>query len=189
MVDEDVLRDWFCREILPLERSLTHFIRRNWRTADEVIDLRHDIYELTLAYAHQDLPRNARATLFAIARNHLASCARRARIVSFDLVADLELVDRNIDLDATERHLSARDALRRVQDGMAQLSPRVREIVQLRKLDGLDTNETAERLGIGIDAVKQQLRMGMQALADFMNGGTGRIVRPRFDGRRKRDGK
>ena len=123
MVDDDVLRDWFCREVLPLERSLTQFIRRNWRVADDVVDMRHDIYELTLEYAHGALPANARATLFTIARNHLASCARRARIVSFDLVADLEFADRDIDLDATERHLSARDALRRVHDGMEQLSP------------------------------------------------------------------
>lgn len=187
MVDEAVLKDWFCREILPLERSLTHFIRRNWRVADDVIDLRHDIYELTLEYAHAELPANARAALFTIARNHLASRARRARIVSFDLVADLELVDRDIDLDATERHLSARDALRRVHEGMERLSPRVREIVQLRKLEGLDTKETAERLGIGIDAVKQQLRMGMQALADFMLGGAGKIVRPRVTPRQRQD--
>jgi len=187
MVDDDVLRDWFCREVLPLERSLTQFIRRNWRVADDVVDMRHDIYELTLEYAHGALPANARATLFTIARNHLASCARRARIVSFDLVADLEFADRDIDLDATERHLSARDALRRVHDGMEQLSPRVREIVRLRKIEGFDTRETAQRLGIGVDAVKQQLHMGMQALADFMIGGSGRIVRPRFERRRKRD--
>ena len=45
MVDDEGMRDWFRREVLPLERSLTHFIRRNWRVADDVMDLMHDVLE------------------------------------------------------------------------------------------------------------------------------------------------
>ena len=178
MVGDKDLEDWFCREVLPLERSLTHFIRRNWRVADDVIDLRHDVYELALTGARNALPANSKAYVFTIARNHLINSAKRARIVSFDLVADLETVAHDVDIFETERQLTARDALRRVLDGMELLSPRVREIVRLRKIEGLDTRETAEHLGVGIDAVKQQLRMGMQALADYMLGGSGKIVRP-----------
>jgi RNA polymerase sigma factor (sigma-70 family) len=186
MIDDEAIDDWFCREVLPLERSLTHFIRRNWRVADDVIDLRHDVYELALAGARNGLPTSTRSYVYAIARNHLINSAKRSRIVSFDLVADLEEVTHDIDLFAEERHLTARDTLRQVQVGMEQLSPRVREIVHLRKFEGLDTRETADRLGIGVDAVKQQLRMGMQALADFMLGGSGKIIRPQFKRRRNR---
>jgi RNA polymerase sigma-70 factor (ECF subfamily) len=71
---------------------------------------------------------------------------------------------------------------------MEILSPRVREIVHLRKVEGLNTQETADRLGIGVDAVKQQLKLGMQALADFMLGGSGKIVRPQIKRRRNRSG-
>lgn len=186
MIDDEGIDDWFCREVLPLERSLTHFIRRNWRVADDVIDLRHDVYELALEGARNGLPTNTRPYLYAIARNHLINCAKRKHIVSFDLVADLEDVARDVDLFAAERHLTARDTLRQVQAGMERLSPRVREVVYFRKVEGLDTQQTADRLGIGIDAVKQQLRMGMQALADFMLGGSGKIVRPQFKRRRDR---
>jgi len=186
MIENDVIDDWFCREVLPLERSLTYFIRRNWRVADDVIDLRHDIYELALAGARNGLPTSTKPFVFTIARHHLINCAKRARIVSFDLVADLEAIEHDVDLFAEERHLTARDTLRQVQAGMERLSPRVREIVHLRKFEGLDTQETADQLGIGIDAVKQQLRLGMQALTDFMLGGSGKIVRPRLARRRDR---
>jgi len=189
MVDDETLEDWFSREVLPLERSLTHFIRQNWRVADDVIDLRHDVYELAIGSARTALPANTRPFLYTIARNHLINCSKRAKIVSFDLVADLETVDQDVDLSATERHLSARETLRQVQAGLDRLSPRVREIVRLRKIEGLDTQETADRLGVGIDAVKQQLSMGMLALADFMLGGSGKIVRPQFSRRRNRTGK
>ena len=187
MTDDALLEKWFCREVLPLEPSLTHFIRRNWRVADDVIDLRHDVYELAIAGARRELPMATRPYIFTIARNHLINQAKRSRIVSFDLVADLESVDQEVDFLEVERHLHARDALRRFQEGLEKLSPRVREIVKLRKVDGLNVAETAERLGIGKDAVNHQVMMGMKALADFILGGEGKIVRPRF-GRRRKNG-
>lgn len=188
MVDDDDLEAWFCREVLPLEPALSHFIRRNWRVADDVIDLRHDIYELAIASARKGLPPQTRPFLFTIARHHLINRARRAKIVSFELVADLEAVEHEPDMLTAERHVMARDALRRAQEGIDRLSPRVKQIVLLRKVEGLNTRETADHLGIGIDAVERQLAMGMKALADFMLGGTGKIVRQRFLRRRSRGG-
>lgn len=183
MVDDEALNEWFCREVLPLEGPLTRFIRRNWRVADDVMDLRHDVYERAFTGARKELPVNTRQYLFTIARNHLINSAKRARIVSFEHVADLETVDSDIDLFEAERHLTARDSLRRVLAGLEKLSPRVREIVELRKIEGLTPQETADRLGIGKDAVSGQLVMGMKALASHMLGGTGRVVRPRYGAR------
>ncbi len=188
MVDDEALEAWFCREVLPLERVLTRFIRRNWRVADDVNDLRHDVYELAIASARSGLPVQTRQFLFTIARHHLINRAKRAKIVSFDLVADLEEADQEVDIYAAERQLIARDALRRTRDGIDKLSPRVREIVLLRKVSGLNTRETAEQLGIGTDAVERQLSMGMKALADFMLGGSGKVVRQKFVRRRDRGG-
>jgi len=176
MPDDSEIRDWFRREVLPLERQLTHFIRHNWRVEDDVIDLRHDVYELAITGARQGLPLASRAYVFTIARNHLINRAKRARIVSFEQIADLELVDSDTTRFDTERHLSARDALRRVQEGLAKLTPRVRQIVLLRKIEGLNTKETAERLGIGSDAVRQQTSVGMRALTDHMLSGEQDIV-------------
>lgn len=188
MVDDETLERWFCREVLPLERSLTNFIRRNWRVADDMIDLRQDVYELAISGARRGLPGNTPAFLFTICRNHLINRAKRARIVSFDLVADLDRLDRRIDMFEMEQQLGAREALRRVQAGLHKLTPRVREIVRLRKIEGLTVQETVARLGIGKDAVNHQLMMGMKALADHMLGGEGKIVRRRFARRREQGG-
>lgn len=188
MVDEEVLNRWFCREVLPLERALTLFVRRNWPIEDDVVDLRHDIYELAYGGARAGLPESTRRYLFTVARNHLINRAKRARIVSFDLVADLEELERHVDPFEAERHLSARETLRRVHEGLEKLPPRIREIVRLRKIDGLNVRETAERLGIGKDAVNHQVMLGMRALADHLLGGSGKVVRPKFDRRRKGSG-
>lgn len=183
MVDDEALDQWFCREVLPLEPSLTRFIRRNWRVADDVMDLRHDVYEFAFAGARKELPVNTQQYLFTVARNHLINSAKRARIVSFEHVADLETVAGDIDILQAERHLTARDSLRRALAGLEKLSPRVREIVELRKIEGLTPQETADRLHIGKDAVNGQLVIGMKALANHMLGGSGRIVRPRYGAR------
>src|SRR3546814_18679529 len=112
MVDDDDLEAWFCREVLPLERALTHFIHRNWRVAEDVTDLRHDVYELAIASARKGLPVQTRPFIFTIARNHLINRAKRAKIVSFELVADLETIDHEADMLQAERHAIARDTLR-----------------------------------------------------------------------------
>lgn len=160
------------------------FIRRNWRIAEDVTELRQDIYERSLNGARVALPANARAFVFTVARNHLINHAKRARIVSFDLVADLESVGQ-ADLLSTERHLDARDQLRRANDGLNALPPRCREVVRMRKIEGLSTKEAAALLGVGTDTVERQLTMGMRALVDFMLGGPGKLQREGYSRERR----
>lgn len=185
MIDDTVLNAWFCGSVLPLEPALTSFIRHNWRIAEDVVELRQDIYERVLIGSREELPTNTKAFVFTVARNHIINQAVRSRIVSFDLVADLESEVPVSDLLATERHLDARDQLRRARDGLEALPPRCREVVRLRKIEGLTTKEVAERLGVGLDTVERQLTMGMRALVDFMLGGPGKIVRPQFARKRQ----
>ena len=185
MENEAALNAWFCREVLPLERPLTGFIRRNWRVADDVTDLRQDIYERALAGAREAIPINTRAYLFTVARNHLINQAKRGQVVSIELVADMSALDTEFDRFGAERQLSAREELRRTQQGLDRLPPRCREVVWLRKVEGLSTRETAERLGVTVDTVEKQITQGMRALVDYMLGGSGKIRRP-SDARRSR---
>lgn len=187
MVDDQSLKDWFCREVLPLERSLTAFIQRNWRAADDVIDIRQDVYAQALGAARRGLPQHTRAYLFVIARNSLINRAKRAKIVSFDVVADLEGIGFDPDLSETERALEARDELRRAMAGLDALPPRCREVIRLRKVEGYSTREVAEQLGVGIDTVEKQTTIGMRALVDFMLGGSGKIKRPLFARKTRED--
>lgn len=186
MVDEATLNAWFCREVLPLERALTNFIRRNWRAAADVTDLRQDIYERALAGARAGIPTHSRHYLFSVARNHIINQAKRAQVVSIELVADMASLDVDFDELGTERQLSAREELRLTQQGLDRLPARCREVVWLRKVEGLSTRETAERLGIGVDTVEKQITNGMRALVDFMLGGNGKIQRPFYARRRSR---
>lgn len=183
MVEDDVLNAWFVREVLPLERALTAYVRRNSRVTDDVSELRQDIYEHALIGARRELPSNTRAYLYTLARNHLINQAKRARVVSFEMVADLDSESLDLDIFEAERALTARDELRHASAGIDKLPPRCREVMRLRKLDGLSTQEAAVALGVSTETVRQQLKYGMKALIDHMLGGSGKIVRSKF-GRR-----
>lgn len=169
MMDDDALRDWFCREIFPLEPALTRFLRRHWRPG-EAEDLRQEIYVKIYEAAAIARPTYPRAFMFATARNHLASQARRARIVSFDLMADLEVMGVADDTPTPERSALARDDLRRVEGVLRALPPRLREVVRLRRFEGLSGRETADRMGVTMATVDQQLARAIRLIADGMAG-------------------
>lgn len=179
MVDDDALNNWFMREVLPLEQALTSYLRRHRSSSDDVFELRQDIYEHALIGARREIPSNTRAYIYTLARNHLINRAKRARIVSFEAISDLDGAERDVDVLGTERVLTARDELRHAKAGIDKLPSRCREVVRLRKLNGLSTQEVAERLGVSSETVRQQLKYGMKALIDHMVGGSGRIVRPK----------
>jgi RNA polymerase sigma-70 factor (ECF subfamily) len=177
MVDDDELNVWFVREVVPLERALTSYIRRNWRVPEDVLELRQDIYENALIGARRALPSNTRAYVYTIARNRLINQARRARIVPIETIAELDSIPRVIDMFEAERALTARDELRRAKEGIDKLPPKCREVILLHKVEGLTDREAAQRLGVSVETVRRQIKLGMKALIDHMLGGSGRIVR------------
>lgn len=125
------------------------------------------VYEAAAA----ELPLHPRAFLFATARNHLADRARRERIVSFDLMADLDALGLSDDLPTPERDVVARDELRRMQSAVERLPPRLREVVKLRRIEDLSAREAAERMNVTVTTVNEQLARAIRLLADGWNGG------------------
>lgn len=178
MVTNSALNAWFRLEVLPREPVLTRFIGRHWRSSDEVLDIRQDVYERALLGASRALPDLPGPYIFTVARNVMINRGRRAKIVMIDLVAELEQVVPDADWLTPARHVEAREELRRVEAGLDVLPPRCREVLRLRKVEGLSTREVSQQLGIGIDAVEKQVTLGMRALIDFMHGGDGRVQRP-----------
>ncbi len=177
MVEAQALKAWFFREVLPLEPALMRFLRRNWRNREELLDLRQDIYARVYDAARAGLPLQTKPFLFTAARNHLINCAKRAQIISIERVAELEALNVAVDSMTPDRHASAREELRRMQTGLERLPPRCREVLVLRKIEGLSQREAATRMGVSEDTVERQMVQGMRALVDFMLGGSGRIRR------------
>ena len=168
----DALDCWFVDEVLPLEPALVRLLRRYWRRADDVPDLRQEVYTRVYESAMRDgIPAATAAYVFRAARNLLIDQARRARVVSFDLVAELEeLPEAPRDEWSPERISAARAELRLLERALESLPPRCREVVSLRRIDGLSQKEIAVRLGIAEGTVEKHVTLGMRALAESLAG-------------------
>jgi RNA polymerase sigma-70 factor (ECF subfamily) len=176
-MDEERIKTWFIAIVLPMEAQLLSFFRSRWNNKGEVRDMLQDVYERALTGARQEIPSNGHAYVFAIARNLMISRAKRERIVSFEFIVALDQVINEQDYLTPERYASAREDLRRAIEGMEQLPPRCREMVRLRKVEGMTVREVAERMKVSVAAVERQLTLGMRALVDFMLGGSGQVKR------------
>jgi len=163
---------WFVREVLPLEAALIQFLHHNWRNADEVPDVLHDIYVRVYEAAKTETPENAKAFVFATARNLIIDRVRRERIVPIEIMSDMESLGLAVDEPGPERNTIARAELRRLENALARLRPRFREAFVLKQIEGLSRREIATRMGVGEETVKQYLADGICALADMLYGET-----------------
>ena len=166
------LRDWFVREVLPLEAALMQFLRRSSHSRAEADDLRQEVYVRVCEAARHEIPAPARPFVFAVARNLLIDRARREQIVSIEAVADLGALEIAADEPASDRTVIARQELRHLQSALDRLPNRCRQAIVLRKIEGLSYREIAQRMGIAEDTVSKHLREGMYVLADALHSET-----------------
>jgi RNA polymerase sigma-70 factor (ECF subfamily) len=168
------VEDWFLREIFPLEGLLMHFLRLNWRNKAELEDLRQEVYVRVCEAAQQQIPTSAHTKRFVLttARNLLIDRVRREQIVPIEAIADVDALGIAIDAPGPERTAIARDELRRLQQALDRLPPRMRQAVILGHVQGLSGREIAQRMGITKGMVSVHLTNGIRALANMLYGET-----------------
>lgn len=165
---ESEVEAWFVREVLPLESMLMQYLSHNWRDKGSVEDLRQEVYMRVCDAAAREVPARVKAFVFTTARNVLITRGRREHIVPIETVADLEALGVPADEPGPDRNVLARDELRRVRNAVERLSPRYREVVLLRRVEGLSRREIANRLGLAEATVAEYLAKAMTSLTRLL---------------------
>jgi len=163
---------WFAQAILPHEGALTGYLSRVWRNPADIPDLRQDIYVRIYESAARERPEHPKAFLFATARNMLADRLRRTRVVSIDYTQDLESLNVLVDEISPEQRLSARQELRRLANALDALPDACRNVIWLKRVEGLSQQEIARRLGMKEGTLESHLSRGVRMLAKMLFGGT-----------------
>lgn len=165
------VKNWFVREVLPLEAMLMHFLQQNWRNKSDLEDIRQDIYAQLLAAAERGIPAQTKAFVMRTARNLLIDRIRHEQIVPIDPVPDLDALAVAVE---PEGNVVARDILRKLHSALDRLPPRCREAIILRRVEGLSRREIASRMGISEKTVAEHITNGMRSLAGLIYGEAGR---------------
>ncbi len=161
---------WFRREVLPLEPMLMQFLQQNWRNASDVPDLRQEVYSRVYEAACEKIPDRPKQYVFAAARNLLINRMRHGQVVPIEAASDLEALEIAADAPGPEQFAIARDELRHLQAALDRLPPRAREVILLRRVEGLSRPEIAQRMGITEGTVSQHLEHAIRALVEILGG-------------------
>jgi RNA polymerase sigma-70 factor (ECF subfamily) len=173
---ENLIDAWFMREVMPLEPMLTRFLQRNWRAEAEIADLRQEAYARVYEAAQRERPLQVKPFLFQVARNLMIDRLRKQSVVSLETMADFDLLSVSDDKPSSEAYVAARQELRLLQTALDDLPPRCREVVLMRKIEGLSQKEVAKRMGITIETVENQVAKGVRLLAQALGGRRGAVT-------------
>jgi RNA polymerase sigma factor (sigma-70 family) len=167
---DESLDNWFAREILAHEGALVRFLMRAWPHRDELHDLRQEVYIRVFESAMQNRPSSPKSFMFTTARNLMADRIRRGRVVSIEVVGDVDALNVLIDEVSPEQRLSARHDLKRLSEAFDRLPARCREVVWLRRVEELSQKEVAVKLGITEKTVEKQISKGARLIAGYFFG-------------------
>lgn len=146
--------DWFKAVILPQEAALRGRLRRILPSFLELDDMVAEVMARAYATDNWNNVTTGRAYLFTIARNLIIDNARRDKVVSFETIADLELLQAE---NSVEAQLHAREALRQIEAIVETLPPQCRRVFVLRRIHERSMIEIAAEMSLSVSTVEKHL--------------------------------
>jgi RNA polymerase sigma-70 factor (ECF subfamily) len=177
---------WLSRFVLPHEPALRSWLARRSIAGLEVDDIVQETYAKLSNVDDVSLIANVRSYMFTAAHSIMSSHLRRSRIVSITSYASIEEFGLPDEAADPEQNLLAHDELQRLGQLIAAMPPRVREVLILRRIDGLTQREVAERLGISVSTVEKHIASAMRRLSDAFAYGGERKVRTSRPGKHRK---
>ncbi|MGE5501015.1 MAG: RNA polymerase sigma factor [Ignavibacteriales bacterium] len=156
--------DWFARHVLPHEADLRRWLYRFAADLD-IDDIVQETYAGMARYFGQ--VREPRAFMFSVARNAVIATLKQKRIVRIVAIADLDSIPLVDGAASSEESLVGREELEMLQAAIADLPDRCREVLTLRKIDGLPQREVAARLGLSESTVEKHVSAGIRRCAEW----------------------
>ena len=164
------LRDvdrWFIDEVLPHRAAYRRQAARLVVSA-EAEDLVQEAYARAIAASRHREILNPRSFVLTIIRNLAHERHRRATVVRFEHLADLEAMEIADSAPDQFAILSGNIELARLIDLMDRLPPQARAVVKMRRIEGLLPRDIAARMNLSVSTVEKHLAKGLAILAHAM---------------------
>lgn len=157
-----------------LTQELIRYFRNKLGCPEAAADLAQEAQLRLWQSARNQAIDNPRAYAFRVAANLVVDHLRRRQVQArvFDPDVEAEHPSRPEDWGAVptpERTVLDRERLEILSRAVRGLPPRCREVLVLRKFDGLDQAEIAARLGISRNMVEKHLRLALARLQQSLD--------------------
>jgi len=159
---------WFAEQVYAHDTALKGYLRSAFPTVRDVEDIVQESY---LRVWRRQLARPitfAKGFLFKVARRLALDSLRRTRSSPFNVVTDIEALHVIYNgQDATESACT-KEEVEVLLAAIESLSHRCREIVILRKLQGMSQKEIALKLGLSEQTIQVQARRGLRRCDQYL---------------------
>ena len=159
--ERDIIAGWMAREIVPHERAVRLWLARHWRHVDAE-DVIQEAYCRIANLASVHHIENPAGYFRRTVRSVATDLMRRAGVLNFTSLSQNEWSTVKDNEPLPDRAIEAEQELRRLNGLLSKLSDTCRRIIELRRIEGLSRKETAERLGLTENEVKNDLVRGLQ---------------------------
>jgi RNA polymerase sigma factor (sigma-70 family) len=159
---------WFAEEVRPHESSLRAYLGGKFPDFPDIDDLVQETYARLLEAREQRPVHSAKPFLFATARNAAFDYFRRRRVVAIDGIADIGELPVLEERPGVAETVCHNQELQMLGEAIQSLPARCREVLTLRKINGLSHKEIAARLAISEHTVNAQIAIGVLRLRDFL---------------------
>lgn len=162
--------DSFSELVERYERPITNFCQRMVLSREDAEDLAQESFVRIHRYLHRLTPSAKFSTLlFGISRNltlnFIRDSGRRGRGVTYSLT-DENMAEKSLEDESFRPDRAARvhEIGQMIEEGLALLSPKHREVLVLRELNGLDYNSIAEIVKCRKGTVKSRIARAREQL-------------------------
>lgn len=159
---------WFTEEVQPHEGALRSYIRGRFPTISDLDDLVQETYMRVFRAKSAGQVREARPYLFVTARNIAIDLIRRNRSASRNGLVEIEQQPVVADRSGNEDAVTHDHEIELLQQAIAALPERCRQVFELRKLHGLSHQMIADKLGISKHTVNAHLALGVLHCRSFL---------------------
>lgn len=176
MTEADVERiRWMEQNILPHEPLIRHWLACHRVPGLETDDVVQEMYAKIGSVEAFTSIYNPKGYALQVARSILLQHIRRPQIVSNSASGNLEDLGAASPDPDPEQQMEAKDELREVAHIIATLPRRTRDVLLLRRVNGLSQQETARQLSIAEKTVEKHMTYALQQLMSAV-GRRGKIT-------------
>ena len=171
---------WLARHVLPHEPLLRSKLRAIPVYDLDVEDIIQETYSRMLSVPSLESIRYPKQYALLTARAVIVDHMRQSRVVSIvssDQFESLEIAEPSAN---AEQRLEIRDEVLEVTTALAKLPKLCREILILRRVEGVSQKDTARRLAISEKTVEKYMTTGIRRLVKLFGRGGKTRSRPSY---------